>query len=425
MAGRAGNEKAPAGNVVPEAVKREVRERMKELEPAFQAAFRYLHQHPELSFQEVETTRYIKKKLLDMGVEVLDIGADTGVVGLLRGGEDGPCIGLRADIDALPIQEASTSPFPSKNDGIMHACGHDVHMTCLLGAAAILSRLRDQIHGSVKFIFEPGEEAVTGSRYMLDRGVLDNPRVDALFGLHNQPLIPSGTVSVHSGPLMAGVDRIHLTITGKGGHGGIPQKNRDPIVAASSFILAAQTIVSRNLSPLDAAVLSICYVNAGSSQVSNVTPESVEMAGTVRTFRSETSAFIEKRLRTLVEEIAAAFGCEGELEYIHDHPFTYDLPALVPAAREAVLGCGAQPIDPEPITASEDFSVFERHVPAYFYWLGTGNEEKDCVYAWHSPHFKADTDILRLGAGTYALSVFTGIEAVKRGLPDEQDLSKL
>lgn len=222
---------------------------MKEHEEEFLGQFRHLHQHPELSFQEHETTAYIKKKLEGWGIEILDMGLETGVVGLLKGGKEGPCIALRADIDALPVLEESTSEYPSQNKGVMHACGHDTHMASLLGAAQILAEFRDELNGSVKFLFQPAEE-INPWRQEDDGAELSGKSKGcAIFGMHNSPETPVGTVAVKNGPLMAAVDRIIFTIKGHGGHGGIPQRNVDPIVAAAAIIQATQTVVSRNVSP--------------------------------------------------------------------------------------------------------------------------------------------------------------------------------
>lgn len=389
---------------------------MDEMEPEFLETFHYAHAHPEVSQKEFETTAYITRELEALGIEILDYGLETGVVGLLQGGKPGPCIGLRADIDALPVTEDSTYEFPSENPGVMHACGHSIHYACLLGAAKILSKMRDQIAGSVKFLFQPAEEINWGAKRMVQAGCLENPHVDAIFGMHNMPLIPSGTVAVKNGPLMAGVNRINIKITGKGGHGGIPQKNVDPIVAASTFILAAQTVVARNISPLHSAVVSICNVRAGEGTVNNVTPEEVVMYGTVRSFDLEDTHLIEDRLRSLLESISEGYGCKGELEFIYELPVTSGMAELYDAAYQAVTAVGGKPVDPEPTTGGEDFSIFQEKTPGFFYWLGGGNPEKGCTYPWHSPHFKPDDAAIKLGAGVYAMSVFTGIEACQNGM---------
>ena len=398
--------------------KAKVNELMLEYEPRFLEIFEHLHRHPELSFKEFETTAYIKEILSSLGIEILDYGLETGVVGLLKGGSDGPCIALRADIDALPIEEDSTQEFVSENPGVMHACGHDTHMGSLLSAAYILAAMKDEIRGSVKFLFQPAEEINLGAKLMVKKGCLEG--VDAIFGMHNSPEIPYGTVGVKDGPLMAAVDRINMKITGKGGHGGQPQNSHDPVVCAAAFIQAAQTVVSRNISPINSAVVSICNVRAGSGTTNNVIPEDVTMYGTVRTYKSYDANHIEARLKKLISQIAEAYECEGECEYIYELPVTYGLHELYPAAYEAASAVGI-PVDPTPTGGGEDFSIYQQEVPGFFYWLGVRDESCDCVYPWHSPHFKANKSVIKLGAGLYAMSVFTGIEAVKKGLPNMKE----
>lgn len=393
----------------------EVRKYMEEMASDFLDTFHYAHSHPEVSLKEFDTTKYIKNTLSSLGIEILDYGLETGVVGLLNGAKPGPCVGLRADIDALPLTEDSGYEFASLNEGVMHACGHSIHYACLLNAAKILAKMRSEIKGSVKFLFQPAEELNFGAKMMVKAGCLENPHVDVIFGMHNMPLIPSGTVAVKKGPLMAGVNRINIKITGKGGHGGIPDKNIDPIVAASTFVLAAQTVVSRNLSPLNSAVISICNIRAGEGTVNNVTPEEVVMYGTVRSFSMDDTRFIEKRLRELIENISESYNCKGELEFIYELPVTYGLPDLYEAAYHAVKEAGGNPIDPMPTTGGEDFSIYQEIIPGFFYWLGGGNEEKGCTFPWHSPHFKPDDDVISLGSGVYAMSVFKGIDAFNNG----------
>ena len=378
------------------------------------AWFQHLHENPEIALEEVQTTAFIREKLEGMGIEILELGLETGVVGLLRGAGEGPCIGLRADIDALRVKEQSNCPFQSKIEGKMHACGHDTHTTALLGAAQILSQMRDQINGSVKFLFQPAEEINVGAKKFIAAGALENPRVDALFGAHNQPLLPTGSVAVIDGPIMAGVTRIDIRIKGRGGHGGIPQGNIDPVVCAAAVIQGAQTIVSRNVSPVDSAVVSICHLLAGSTDANNVIPDEVTMAGTVRFYRPETEALIETRLRELVETIAKAYGCTGELTFFHMIDTTLNSHALAPIAASAVEAAGAKSIGVEPSTGGEDFSDYLPHVPGFFYWFGSRNEEKGCRWAWHNPHFRADEDSISVAARLYANTVFEAIEALKK-----------
>ena len=390
-----------------------VREYMRQLEPEFIRDLHWLHEHPELSFEEYRTTAYIKERLENHGISIQEYPMKTGVIGLLKGREEGPCIALRADIDGLPVEEMSTNAFPSLEKGKMHACGHDTHTASLLGAAHILSALREEIPGSVKFIFQPAEEVSLGAKKLMELHCLENPKVDAIFGLHNSPEIPIGTVAVKKGPLMASSDRIIFTVKGHGGHGGIPQRNADPIVAAAAIIQAVQTVVSRNVSPIDSAVISICNIQAGEGTVNNVTPDQVVMYGTVRAYKKETQKLIEKRLRALTESISQAYGCQGILDYIYELGVVDNAVSLYEAAYEAVTATGARPVDPDPSTGGEDFSDFLRGAPGFFYWLGVRNEEKDCVYSWHSPHFQADERCIAIGAGTYAMSVFQAIEGLQ------------
>lgn len=239
-----------------DALNQKVQELMKELEPKFIEDLHWFHENPEMSFKEFDTTAYIRKELEALGIEILDTGLETGLVGYLNGTQEGPCIALRADIDALPVTEESTCTYPSKRPGMMHACGHDTHAASLLSAARILAQLKEQLHGSVKFLFQPAEEINLGAKKMVKLGCLEG--VDAIFGLHNSPEIPLGTVAVKHGALMAAVDRIEITIKGKGGHGGIPQRNVDP--------LSVQQQLSRERKPLSAAMsvqsIPVLYLSA-------------------------------------------------------------------------------------------------------------------------------------------------------------------
>lgn len=385
-------------------------------EEEFLIRLTHLHQYPELSFQEYETTAYIKKELESMGITIVDAGLETGVIGLLEGTKKGSCIALRADIDALPVVEESTSAYPSKHEGVMHACGHDTHMASLLGAAQILSHFREELHGTVKFLFQPGEETSKGAKKMIEHGCLKNPQVDAIFGMHNSSEIPVGTVAVKREPLMAAVDWLTFTIRGKGGHGGIPQHTVDPVVAAAAVIQAVQTIVSRNVSPLDSAVVSICSMKAGEDGTNNVIPDEVKMYGTARTYRKEVRETVVRRLHELTEQISAAYGCVGELDCDSELDATYNAPELYEIAYAAACDAGAEPVDPIPSTGGEDFASYTSlgGVPGFFYWLGVRNEEKDCVYSWHSPKFKADEKAIVIGAGTYAMSALEAMEKLKK-----------
>ena len=324
----------------------------------FMQAMRHeLHMHPELSFQEFETTSLLKDYLKSLDIEILDYGLETGVIGLLIGAEEGPCIGLRADIDALPLLEESGCDYASVIPGRMHACGHDVHTSALMGAAYILSRLRSEIKGSVKFIFQPAEEINLGAKKLMEHEVMFRPTVDALFGIHNSTEVNAGEVAVKRGPLMAAVDRIEFTIKGKGGHGGIPQNSIDPVVAAASVIMSAQTIVSRNTGPLDSAVVSMCNIRAGEGTTNNVIPDSVTVLGTVRTYRREVQDMVERRLGEIITNVSQAYGCSSVFRYLRELPVTENGPELYDAAYRAVSAV-AKPMDPQPSGGGEDFSIY-------------------------------------------------------------------
>lgn len=391
-----------------------------QLEPEITATFEYLHANPEISFKEFNTTEFIKAFLTDLGIEIIDIDMETGVVGLLRGGGEGPCVALRADIDGLPVQELADCPYKSKVDGVMHACGHDTHAGALLGAARILSKMRAEINGSVKFLFQPAEERNQGAKLMIQHGALKNPDVDIIFGMHNSPEIPVGQVGVKAGGLMAAVDRFYITVHGKGGHGGVPHRTKDPVVATAAMINSLQHIVSRKINPEEMCVVSICSLHAGTGMTYNVIPEEVTMVGTTRSFGKEVGASLEGLIRNIAESVTAAHDCTAELEYIYDQPAVINPANLYPVACKSVesvktsLG-QALVCDPRPSTGGEDFTFFMQEIPAFFYFLGVGDPEREVNYPWHSPHFYADKRAIAVGAGVYAESVFNAIEAMAAG----------
>lgn len=397
-----------------EQIRMQMRKLMKQWEPELVETFRHLHRHPELSFQEFETTAFIQKELTSLGIEILDLGLQTGVVGLLKGSCEGPCAALRADIDALPILECSTSDYPSVKRGVMHACGHDTHCASLLGGARLLAAMREHLHGSVKFLFQPAEEVNLGAKKMVALGCMENPHVDVSFGIHCSSDVPYGSVAVKCGPLMASVDRINITVKGRGGHGGVPQGNQDPIVAAAAVIQSLQTIVSRNVSPIDSCVVSICNVRAGEGTTNNVTPDEVKMYGTVRNYSAAVQQMAAKRIKEIVAAVSSAYGCAGETEYLYELAVTDNHKELYPIALETVRGIGAEVYDPIPSTGGEDFSEFMKVAPGFMYWLGVRNEAADCVYPWHSPNFKADERAIVIGAGTYAMSAFEALEVLQK-----------
>ena len=384
----------------------------------------YLHAHPERSFREFGTSIYLTDQLKAHGIEILHNPLETGVVGLIQGeAGPGPRIGLRADIDGLPIVEDSGLEFSSVNEGVMHGCGHDLHMTGLLGAAFWLAEHRDKFAGSIKILFQPSEETGQGARAMIDAGLVDD--VEAIIGTHNNPNYAPGQLAIGVEPMMAGCVKFRVTLHAQGTHAGYPYKGTGPIEALASIILSLQTIVSRNLSPLQAGVVSICNIQAGHGTTNNVCPDEAQMYGTVRTYSQENKHFMDKRIHEITENIAAAYNTKADVKYIYELPVTDNTrrpgwPDLLSVANAAVTGAGAKPVDPEPSGGGEDFPIFvegfDGHpgVPGFFYWLGVRHEETDCVYSWHSPHFKADRECIPIGAGVYALSALEGCRALSK-----------
>lgn len=371
---------------------------------------RKLHKDPELSFKEYRTTEMIRQILVQCGVEVVEWGGETGVVGLLKGALPGPVIALRADIDALPVQEENDCVYRSQNSGVMHACGHDIHTAGLLGAAILLAERRDSLSGTVKFIFQPAEEINAGAKLMLEKGVLDNPAVSVIFGLHNMPGIPCGQVCLKAGGLMAAVDTTFLTINGVGGHGAIPHRTHDPITATAAIIQGLQTVVSRQVDPLDSVVISFGTIHGGDAN--NVIPEKVELTGTVRTFNPLLQAQMPERMRSVIDGIAAAMQTEAKFIYRKDLPVVFNPPELTEWCRgplEKVFGPEGV-INFPPCMGGEDFACFQEKVPGVFLFLGVGNEAKGIVNQWHNPHFDADENSLKYGAAALAQLAYSYME---------------
>ena len=373
---------------------------------------RDLHRHPELSYKEFRTAGLVADLLESLGAEVTRKVGQTGVVGVFRGG-DGPAVAIRADMDALPVLEQTGLPFASEIEGVMHACGHDIHTTCACGAAMLLAKRVGSLGGSVKFIFQPAEEINDGAKAMLANGVMENPKPDMIFGLHNHPEIPAGKVGVKEGGLMASVDTIRITVTGKGGHGALPHRDIDPITASAAVISALQTVVSRNIDPQQPAVVSLGTIHAGTAN--NVIPDSVEMTGTVRTFGAELRASMEGMIRRVVENTAAGLGCKGELFYRYDLPPVMNDPDATKIAYRAVATVAGTNgvVVPVPSMGGEDFALFQEKTPGCFFWLGVGNPEIGAVHPWHSPLFTADESALPIGAGVLAQSALYALQFLR------------
>lgn len=362
---------------------------------------RDFHRYPELSLQEERTAGIVADELRRLGLAVRTSVGGHGVVADLAGGKPGTRIALRADMDALPIQEALESPFKSLHPGVMHACGHDAHTACLLGAAHILAGMREQLAGHVRFIFQAAEEINAGARAMINEGVLEG--VDEIFGLHNLPTLSAGKAAVRHGALMGSVDRIDITVVGKGAHGAIPDQGIDPIVASSAMIMGLQTAVSRELSPFEPAVVTIGSIHAG--EASNVIPNEARLSGTIRTFSAATHQVIPEIVERLVQQICSAYRCTATVTYTRQTPVLENGRSSTDYVKEVfdrVLGHENHE-EAQPTMAGEDFSLYLQLVPGSFFWLGSGPlEGAEHAYGLHHPKFNLNESCLPLGAALLA-----------------------
>jgi amidohydrolase len=365
---------------------------------------RDLHAHPELGFEEVRTAGRIEQALKLAGCDEVHTGVGkTGVVAVIRGDGGGPgAIGLRADMDALPMREENDVPWRSTQAHLMHGCGHDGHMTMLVGAARHLAQTR-RFSGTAVLIFQPGEEGHAGAKAMIEDGLFDRFPVDAVYAMHNWPSLPAGTVAVSPGPMMAAADRIEITINGKGGHGAHPHMAVDPVLVAAHIITAAQSLVSRNVNPLDSAVLSLCAVQSGDLGAFSVIPRQAQLIGTVRTFKREVQDMIEERLGRLVESVAVGFGATAVLKYERMYPATINTPAEAAFAADvaaALVGAERVVRDLAPSMGAEDFAFMLQAKPGAYIFIGNGPGEGGCLL--HSPHYDFNDEVLPLGASYWA-----------------------
>ncbi len=386
---------------------RSMLEKIKGLAKQYAAEFvevrRHLHAHPELSYQEFETSKFVQEKLADWNIP-FEIKATTGVVGLIKAKNPGKrIIALRADMDALPIKEENDIPYKSKNDGVMHACGHDVHTTCLLGAAKILNETKDDWEGTVKLIFQPGEEKNPGgASLMIKDGVLDNPKPTAIFGLHVHPGLAVGKMSFRDGKVMASADELYITIKGKGGHAASPHLCIDPILIASHLIIGLQQLVSRNNNPHNPTVLSITAFNGGTT--TNVIPNEVKLKGTFRAMDEEWRFKAHELIRTLSTNLVHGMG--GEIDLLIDvgYPSVYNNEALHEVAKqkaEAFIGV-SNVEETEKRMGAEDFGYYTQQIPGCFYRLGVMNTEKGIISGVHTPTFNIDESAIETGMGMMA-----------------------
>ena len=368
---------------------------------------RHLHENLELGFEEVATAQYIADYLAGLGLEVTSQVAKTGVVALLRGARPGKTVAIRADMDALPIQELNEVPYKSKHPGKMHACGHDAHVAAAIGAARILWELRDQINGNVKFIFQPAEEAPGGAEPMIAAGVLENPAVDAIIGGHVWGSLESGIIEVMSGPTMASSDIIRLKIIGKGGHAAQPHTTIDPIVIASEIVGALQKLVSRQTDPFESVVISICSFHAG--DVFNVIPHSAYLEGAVRTLNNELRQELPHKIEKIIRGITEPYGATYELDYYLGYPVTVNDPGVTETVRKAavsVLGADKVRVAARASMGGEDYAYFLNKVPGTYIRIGTRNPEKGICQEMHHPRFDIDEAVLELTPVVYAQAAF-------------------
>ncbi|MGC4108344.1 MAG: amidohydrolase [Thermomicrobiales bacterium] len=384
-----------------------------EILPGVIADRRHFHENPELGFQEFETAKLVAERLASLGVEDIRTGINTtGITGLIRGSGSGPnadkTILLRADMDALPIIEETGVEYVSKHEGVMHACGHDAHTAILLGAARILTQRKDAFAGTVKVLFQPAEEMPPGGALgMIEQGVLENPHVDAVFGLHMANALPVGQVAVAGGPILAGGDLFKITIQGKGGHAARPQAAIDPVVIGSQIVAAFQTIVSRSVDPMESAVVSITFFKAG--EAFNVIPDVATIGGTVRWFSMDVAALVEERMIAIAEGIGKAAGADVTVEIIKGYPPTINDADQAAIVREALVAVAGEEnvITPTPIMGGEDFSRFLLNRPGAFFNIGSMNVEKGFVYGHHHPKFDIDEESLGMGVAAMVQTVLT------------------
>ena len=378
--------------------------------PELKALKEDLHRHPELSWRERRTTALLRERLAALGLELIDLGMETGCAALLRGGRPGPTVALRADIDAIVQETPEEGEVVSEAPGVMHACGHDFHTAGLYGAARLLSAMRDGLAGNVAFLFQPAEETTGGARAMLAHGLWEKlpAKPACVFGLHNRPQLPTGTVAVQEGPLMSEKANFTVVLHGRTGHGGTPQKCVDVIVPAAAIVQAVQSIVSRNTAPEDPLVCAVCSIHAGTPE--NFAPDLLTMTGSIRAFSHETRMMAQTRLEAIVRDISAAYGCTSDFDCREAAPLLSNSPAMTALARRAAASVLGEDhiVGAAPEMSSEDFPEFGREVPYFFYWMGSGFPDRENA-GWHSPKFRTDDSALPIAAALLARSALEGL----------------
>ena len=371
---------------------------------------RELHEHPELMYEEFRTSELIRRELDKLDIQYIHPIAETGVLASIGNG-NGPCVALRADMDALPIHEETDVPFKSKIDGKMHACGHDCHVSMLLGAAKLLKDKESEINGTIKLLFQPAEEGGAGGKLMREEGALENPEVERIFGLHVWPQMPSGQIGSREGTFLAATSSLSLTVKGIGGHAAVPQLAKDPVLTSARIITNLQSIISRELDPLESGVVSITVINGG--KASNVIPSEVKVKGTLRSLTMDGLKELQKRVKEISEGIAQTHGCEAIVEYVgNDYPPTVNDSEMWKFAKNVGIELlGEDNVsDLDAVMGGEDFAYYTEKVKGCFVVLGMNNPDIDATYSVHHPMFKADEDALHIGTALHTIFALKSLE---------------
>lgn len=386
-----------------------------ELQPSLVATRRDLHQHPELGFRETRTAGIIAERLRALKFDEVRTGVGkTGVVGVLKGGRPGPVVAVRADMDALPLNEPNDVPYKSLVPNVKHACGHDAHVAIALGVADVLSRMRADLPGTVVFLFQPAEEGdpdggPTGARRVLEDWPLTNPTPSMIFGLHTMPALRAGQVGVMSGPTMASSDRFVITINGKATHGAMPHTGIDPIPVAAQVVMGLQTIPARQMNAQEPTVLTVGQIDGGNRY--NIIADKVTLVGTVRSLSPNGPATVKERMDKLLAGTTSSYGATYTLDYIPTAPLTFNEPALAASSRSALEGALGKDnvLSPTPTMVAEDFAFYQQKIPGFYFFLGTGNPERGITANWHTETFDIDEAALPVGVRAMSLVVWRAL----------------